>query len=142
MQIALFAPQKTPVKKHLNARNAKKVLERLRTQLTAAQEDLAQCEYNLREVEMHQRASRKGIVDENWWDGAIRFGIWHNEEGMTIREDGRYPIKVNRWIRHILCTLHAERHDIEIAIADLQPQVEDAESLFRLTEGLKGGQYA
>lgn len=134
MQIDLFSsPQPTredrPSSPRLTAKNAKRVLAEIRAQLVAAEADLADCEYNLEYVAMHANASRNGIVDENWWDGAMRFGIWHNEEGMTIREDGRYPIKVFRWIRHLLCHLHAERRDIRAAIANLKPKVEQMAAL-------------
>lgn len=133
MQIGLFASQPAkplpPPSPRLTAKNAKRILADLRTQLAAAEADLADCEYNLEYVAMHQRASCDGIVDENWWDGAIRFGIWHNEEGMTIRDDGRYPVKVLRWIRHLLRELHAERRDIRAAIADLKPKVQQMAAL-------------
>jgi hypothetical protein len=36
---------------------------------------------------------------------------------------GSYPVKVLRWIRHLIFTLNAERRDVLSAIADLEPKV-------------------
>lgn len=119
----------TKREERITARNARRKHDALKLKLTQAEGDLADCEFNIREVAMHQRASREGIVDENWWDGAIRFGIWHHEVGMTIREDGRYPIKVMRWIRHLLRVLHAEARDIRAAIETMRPEVDRISSL-------------
>jgi hypothetical protein len=36
---------------------------------------------------------------------------------------GSYPVKVMRWIRHLIFTLNAERRDVLSAITDLEPKV-------------------
>lgn len=123
-QLSLFGaakPNKTQ-EPRVNARNAKNQAQKLRRQLDSAKEDLAQCEYNIAEVQMHSEASHAGKIDTNWWQGAFHFGIWAGEIGTTYRE-GKYPIKVYRWIRHLLCTLHAERRDIRAAIQELEQQL-------------------
>ena len=106
----------------VNARNAKRQLDTLRSQLATAQADLEDVNYNLSIVTMHQRASRKGKIDANWWDAAMRFGILDLDEQPAYRL-GSYPVKVMRWIRHLIFTLHAERRDVQSGIAELEPQV-------------------
>jgi hypothetical protein len=32
-------------------------------------------------------------------------------------------VKVVRWIRHLIFALHAERRDVQLAIAELEPKV-------------------
>ena len=133
MQIGLFSKEQQRrteiVPPRLTARNARKTLADLKADLASAKADLADCEYTLHYLELHWRASDKGLVDANWWQGAIQYGIWHHEAGMTIREDGRYPVKVRHWLRHLLVTFHAERRDISAYVADLTPKVEEMASL-------------
>jgi hypothetical protein len=97
----------------------KREVAALRAQIEWAEDDLLTIEYNLEVVEMHRRASDEGRIDADWWDGAMRFGIWHCEVGACYR-DGSYPIKVYRWIRHILFDLHAQRRDVTAALKDLE----------------------
>ena len=106
----------------VNARNAKRQLDTLRSQLATAQVDLEDVNYNLSIVTMHQRASREGKIDANWWDAAMRFEMLDPGEEPVYRL-GSYPVKVMRWIRHLLFTLNAERRDVLSAIADLEPKV-------------------
>jgi hypothetical protein len=106
----------------VNARNAKHQLDTLRKQLATAQADLEDVNYNLSIVTMHQRASREGKIDANWWDAAMRFGMLDLDEEPAYRL-GSYPVKVMRWIRHLIFTLHAERRDVQLAIAELEPRV-------------------
>ena len=106
----------------MNARNAKRQLDTLRKQLATAQADLEDVDYNLSIVAMHQRASREGKIDANWWDAAMRFGMLDPGEEPVYRL-GCYPVKVMRWIRHLIFTLNAERRDVLSAIADLEPKV-------------------
>jgi len=126
MQFSLFnaQPQVATVdtEPSVNARNAKRQLETLRSQLASAQADLEDVNYNLSVVTMHQRASREGKIDANWWEGAMRFGMLDLDEQSTYRL-GSYPVKVMRWIRHLIFTLHAERRDVRLAIAELEPKV-------------------
>lgn len=111
-----------PTEPRVNARNAKRQLDSLRNQLTTAQVDLEDVNYNLTIVQMHQQASREGKIDANWWEGAMRFGMLDIDE-LPVYRLGSYPIKVMRWIRHLIFTLHAERRDIQSAIAELEPKV-------------------
>ena len=126
MQFSLFnaQPQVCTVdaEPSVNARNAKLQLDTLRSQLATAQADLEDVNYNLSVVTMHQRASREGKIDANWWDAAMRFGMLDSGEEPVYRL-GTYPVKVMRWIRHLLFTLNAERRDVLSAIADLEPKV-------------------
>ena len=110
------------IEPNVNARNAKRQLDSLRSQLATAQADLEDVNYNLSIVTMHQRASREGKIDANWWDAAMRFGMLDTDEEPVYRL-GSYPVKVMRWIRHLLFTLNAERRDVLSAIADLEPKV-------------------
>jgi hypothetical protein len=112
----------------ITARNAKSQLQKLRVQLASAQADLRDQEYNLEVVKMHQRASRDGRIDLNWWEGAMRFGIWHFEVDTEYRI-GSYPIKVVRWLRHLNFTLNAQCHAIQQTIAELMPKVGALECL-------------
>lgn len=125
VQFSLFG-QEQPKPRHRIERSpakaAKRELETLRQQLARAQGDLADASYNLEMVMEHQRASREGRIDENWWDGAMRMGIWHFEEDTEYRM-GSYPIKVVRWLRHLNFSLHAERSDIQAVIDELAPKV-------------------
>jgi hypothetical protein len=126
MQFSLFdtqpvAPQ-VDIEPTVNARNAKRQLDTLRCQLATAQADLEDVNYNLAIVTMHQRASREGKIDANWWDAAMRFGMLDLDDEPAYRL-GSYPVKVMRWIRHLLFTLHAERRDVQLAIAELEPKV-------------------
>jgi hypothetical protein len=126
MQFFLFNAQPHVVtagkEPSVNARNAKHQLDTLRKQLATAQADLEDVNYNLSIVTMHQRASREGKIDANWWDAAMRFGMLDLDEEPAYRL-GSYPVKVMRWIRHLLFTLHAERRDVQSAIAELEPRV-------------------
>jgi hypothetical protein len=106
----------------INARDAKRQLDALRSQLATAQADLEDVNYNLSIVTMHQRASQEGKIDVNWWDAAMRFGMLDLDEEPAYRL-GSYPVKVTRWIRHMLFTLHAERRNVQFAIAELEPKV-------------------
>jgi hypothetical protein len=106
----------------INARDAKRQLDALRSQLATAQADLEDVNYNLSIVTMHQRASQEGKIDANWWDAAMRFGMLDLDEEPAYRL-GSYPVKVTRWIRHMLFTLHAERRNVQFAIAELEPKV-------------------
>ena len=81
----------------VNARNAKRQLDTLRQQLATAKADLEDVDYNLSIVAMHQRASREGKIDANWWDAAMRFGMLDPGEEPVYRL-GSYPVKVMRWI--------------------------------------------
>ena len=69
MQFSLFnaQPQVATVgtEPSVNARNAKRQLDTLRSQLATAQADLEDVNYNLSIVTMHQRASREGKIDAN-----------------------------------------------------------------------------
>ena len=126
MQFSLFnaQPQVATVgtEPSVNARNAKRQLDTLRSQLATAQADLEDVNYNLTIVTMHQRASREGKIDANWWDAAMRFGMLDLDEEPVYRL-GSYPVKVMRWIRHLIFVLNAERRDVQSAIADLEPKV-------------------
>ena len=126
MQFSLFnaQPQVCTVdaEPSVNARNAKRQLDTLRSQLATAQADLEDVNYNLSVVTMHQRASREGKIDANWWDAAMRFGMLDLDEEPAYRL-GSYPVKVTRWIRHLIFTLHAERRDVQLVIAELEPKV-------------------
>jgi hypothetical protein len=126
MQFSLFnsPPQVATagIEPSVNARNAKRQLDTLRHQLATAQADLEDVNYNLSIVTMHQRASREGKIDANWWDAAMRFGMLDPCEEPVYRL-GSYPVKIMRWIRHLLFTLNAERRDVLSAIADLEPKV-------------------
>jgi hypothetical protein len=106
----------------VNARNAKHQFDTLRKQLAASQADLEDVNYNLSIVTMHQRASREGKIDANWWDAAMRFGMLDLDDVPVFRL-GSYPVKVMRWIRHLIFVLNAERRDILSAIAELEPKV-------------------
>lgn len=126
MQFSLFdtqpvAPQ-VDIEPTINARNAKRQLDTLRSQLATAQADLEDVNYNLSIVTMHQRASHEGKIDANWWDAAMRFGMLDLNEEPAYRL-GSYPVRVTRWIRHLIFTLHAERRDVLSAIAELEPKV-------------------
>jgi hypothetical protein len=90
--------------------------------LATAQADLEDVNYNLSVVTMHQRASREGKIDANWWDAAMRFGMLDPGEEPVYRLCS-YPVKVMRWIRHLIFTLNAERREVLSAIADLEPKV-------------------
>jgi hypothetical protein len=126
MQFSLFnaQPQVATVgmEPSVNARNAKRQLDTLRNQLATAQADLEDVNYNLTIVSMHQRASREGKIDANWWDAAMRFGMLDLDEEPVYRL-GSYPVKVMRWIRHLIFVLNAERRDVQLAIAELEPKV-------------------
>jgi hypothetical protein len=126
MQFSLFnaQPQVATVgmEPSVNARNAKRQLDTLRSQLATAQADLEDVNYNLTIVSMHQRASRTGKIDANWWDAAMRFGMLDLDEEPVYRL-GSYPVKVMRWIRHLIFVLNAERRDVQSAIAELEPKV-------------------
>ena len=126
MQFSLFyaQPQLATVgtQPSVNARNAKRQLDTLRSQLATAQADLEDVNYNLSVVTMHQQASRQGKIDANWWDAAMRFGMLDPGEEPVYRL-GSYPVKVLRWIRHLIFTLNAERRDVLSAIAYLEPKV-------------------
>ena len=79
MQFSLFDARPTAatvgMEPSVNARNAKRQLDTLRKQMATAQADLEDVDYNLSIVAMHQRASREGKIDTNWWDAAMRFGM-------------------------------------------------------------------
>ena len=126
MQFSLFDARPSAatvgMEPSVNARNAKRQLDTLRNQLATAQADLEDVNYNLSVVTMHQRASREGKIDANWWEGAMRFGMLDFDEEPAYRF-GSYPVKVMRWIRHLIFTLNAERRDVLSAIADLEPKV-------------------
>jgi quinol monooxygenase YgiN len=84
MQFSLFnaQPQAATVNAEpsVNARNAKRQLDTLRSQLAIAQADLEDVNYNLSVVTTHQRASREGRIDANCWDAAMRFGMLDLDE--------------------------------------------------------------
>jgi len=126
MQFSLFDARPSAatvgMEPNVNARNAKRQLDTLRKQLATAQADLEDVNYNLSVVTMHQRASREGKIDANWWEGAMRFGMLDLDEQPAYRL-GSYPVKVMRWIRHLIFTLHAERRDVQLAIVELEPKV-------------------
>ena len=126
MQFSLFdarvAAATVGMEPSVNARNAKRQLDTLRKQLATAQADLEDVDYNLSIVAMHQQASREGKIDANWWDAAMRFGMLDPGEEPVYRL-GSYPVKVMRWIRHLIFTLNAERRDVLSAIAELEPKV-------------------
>jgi hypothetical protein len=126
MQFSLFnSPPQVAlgcIEPSVNARNAKRQLDTLRNQLATAQADLEDVNYNLSVVTMHQQASREGKIDANWWDAAMRFGMLDTDEEPVYRL-GSYPVKVMRWIRHLIFTLNAERRDVLSAITDLEPKV-------------------
>ena len=126
MQFSLFnaQPQVATVgmEPSVNARNARRQLDTLRNQLATAQADLEDVNYNMNIVTMHQRASREGKIDANWWDAAMRFGMLDLDEEPVYRL-GSYPVKVMRWIRHLIFVLNAERRDVQSAIAELEPKV-------------------
>jgi len=126
MQCSLFNTQSVAVtvntEPSINARNVKRQLDTLRSQLATAQADLEDVNYNLSVVTMHQLASREGKIDANWWDAALRFGMLDLDEEPAYRL-GSYPVKVVRWIRHLIFALHAERRDVQLAIAELEPKV-------------------
>ena len=126
MQCSLFNAQPVAATVNtelsINARNAKRQLDTMRSQLATAQADLEDVNYNPCIVTMHQRASREGKIDANWWDAAMRFGMLDLDEEPAYRV-GSYPVKVVRWIRHLIFTLHAERRDVQWAIAELEPKV-------------------
>jgi hypothetical protein len=126
MQFSLFnaQPQIATVdtQPSVNARNAKRQLDTLRSQLATAQANLEDVNYNLSVVTMHQRASREGKINANWWDAAMRFGMLDLDEEPSYRL-GSYPVKVMRWIRHLIFTLHAERRDVQSGIAELEQTV-------------------
>ena len=126
MQCSLFNAQPVAATVNtelsINARNAKRQLDTMRSQLATAQADLEDVNYNPCIVTMHQRASREGKIDANWWDAAMRFGMLDLDEEPAYRV-GSYPVKVVRWIRHMIFTLHAERRDVQSAIAELEPKV-------------------
>jgi len=126
MQFSLFdvrpAAATVGMEPSVNARNAKRQLDTLRKQLATAQADLEDVDYNLSIVAMHQRASREGKIDANWWDAAMRFGMLDPGEEPVYRL-GSYPVKVLPWIRHLIFTLNAERRDVLSAIADIEPKV-------------------
>jgi hypothetical protein len=126
MQFSLFQAQPiaatVDTEPSINARNAKRQLDTLRSQLATAQADLEDVNYNLSIVTMHQQASGEGKIDANWWDAAMRFGMLDLDEEPAYRL-GSYPVKVMRWIRHLIFTLHAERRDVQLAIAELEPKV-------------------
>ena len=126
MQCSLFNAQPVAATVNtelsINARNAKRQLDTMRSQLATAQADLEDVNYNPCIVTMHQRASREGKIDANWWDAAMRFGMLDLDEEPAYRV-GSYPVKVVRWIRHLIFTLHAERRDVQSAIAELEPKV-------------------
>jgi len=52
----------------------------------------------------------------------MRFGMLDPDEQPADRL-GSYPVKVMRWIRHLIFTLHAERRDVQLAIVELEPKV-------------------
>lgn len=125
MQLDLFtaapvAPPVAPAK--VTGKTAKREHEKLAAQLAAAREDLAQAEYNIAEIEMHERASANGIIDENWWQGAIQFGIAHWEIGAEY-QTGSYPLKLRRWMRHLRFTEHAARYAALCAVRELELKV-------------------
>jgi len=126
MQFSLFnaQPQVATVgmEPTVNARSAKRQLDTLRSQLATAQADLEDVNYNLSIVAMHQQASREGKIDANWWDAAMRFGMLDTDDEPVYRL-GSYPVKIMRWIRHLIFTLNAERRDVLSAIAVLEPKV-------------------
>ena len=126
MQFSLFnSPPQVAlgcIEPSVNARNAKRQLDTLRSQLATAQADLEDVNYNLSIVTMHQNASREGKIDANWWDAAMRFGMLDPGEEPVYRL-GSYPVKVMRWIRHLIFALNAERRDVLSAIADIEPKV-------------------
>ena len=126
MQFSLFDARPSAatlgMEPSVNARNAKRQLDTMRSQLATAQADLEDVNYNPCIVTMHQRASREGKIDANWWDAAMRFGMLDLDEEPAYRL-GSYPVKVMRWIRHLIFTLHAERRDVQSAIAELEPKV-------------------
>ena len=126
MQFSLFNAQPQVatacIEPSVNARNAKRQLDTLRSQLATAQADLEDVNYNLSILAMHQKASREGKIDANWWDAAMRFGMLDADEEPVYRL-GSYPVKVLRWIRHLIFSLNAERRDVLSAIADLEPKV-------------------
>ena len=125
-QFSLFKAQPVAARVYtgpsVNARNAKRQLDTLRSQLATAQADLEDVNYNLSILTMHQRASREGKIDANWWDAAMRFGMLDLDEEPAYRL-GSYPVKAMHWIRHLIFTLHAERRDVQLAIAELEPKV-------------------
>jgi hypothetical protein len=96
MQFSLFdarpAAATVGMEPSVNARNAKRQLDTLRKQLATAQADLEDVDYNLSIVVMHQRASREGKIDANWWDAAMRFGMLDPGEEPVYRL-GSYPVK-------------------------------------------------
>jgi hypothetical protein len=126
LQISLFGAlpcsARSQTETRITAKNAKGQLDTLSAQLRSAQADLEDVEYNLGVVKLHQKASSEGRINGDWWDAAIRFGMWNCEEDVEYRS-GSYPLKVRRWIRHLLCTLHAERRDVQCAVRDLEPKV-------------------
>jgi len=125
VQFSLFGQEPATPRPRIErspAKAARREFDRLRQQLARAQGDLADASYNLEMVMEHQRISREGRIDENWWEGAMRMGIWHFEEETEYRM-GSYPIKVVRWLRHLNFTLHAERRDIQAVIDELTPKV-------------------
>jgi len=50
------------------------------------------------------------------------FGMLDLDEQSTYRL-GSYPVKVMRWIRHLIFALHVERRDVQSRIAELEQKV-------------------
>jgi hypothetical protein len=115
MQLALFAPPT------LNRRE-KARLARLQAQLKSAGEDLAAAESNLAEVRAHRWASDRGIINANWWDGALRFGIWDNGVRTDWR-DGSYPRVVRARLADLVAQLRVDVQTTRAAVADLSAAI-------------------
>jgi hypothetical protein len=124
-----------PRKPRSSAAEAKHRLLKLRNQLASAQEDLAEAESNLAGVQMHQRADRNRWVDDNYWQGGMAFGAL-DAEWYTGRTDGRYPVKINRWLRHLAFDLHSQLRDLRPIVHDLTQQESALAALMEETNGL------
>jgi hypothetical protein len=95
-----------------------KELAKITAELTAATLTLEEATSNLAEVVSHERAHQHGIVDANWWQGGMQFGCL-DAEFYTGREDGHYPIKARRWLRHLRFDLHKQVRDARAAVAEI-----------------------
>jgi hypothetical protein len=100
----------------------------LRANLTAARLELEAAEANLSYVCALLNASGLGRVDDNSWDGALRFGALTVE---FYREptQGRFPRRARKWMRNLVWTLLEQRDGLRLQVAELTPQVAQLEAL-------------
>ncbi len=98
----------------------KKQLETVRRQLASAVQDLADADSNIAELWMYESASEQGRIDDNWWQGGIQFGCLDSDWD-TERTDGKFPIKIRRWLRHLRFDQHKQRQGALAAIGNLTP---------------------